>query len=125
MREIVDILSKSRLARMVRDAGSGSQATTGLLRALEDQLEGRETPTRTFWLETLFPSLLDRGVTLVDIARVSTRINIAIVLALVAELPPESRHEGGEWLGAFFSSLQADITRECLAALKAGESPGP
>jgi len=113
MSEVVDILARSRLARVVREAGSGSQATMGLLRALEDQLEGRKTPTRGFWLETLFPSLMDRGVTLVDIARVSTRIHIALVLQIVLELPPEVRRAGGEWLGTFFSGLQADITREC------------
>ncbi|WP_394838279.1 hypothetical protein LVJ94_15345 [Pendulispora rubella] len=113
MSEVVDILSRSRLARVVREAGSGAQATTGLLRALEEQLEGRKTPTRMFWLETLFPSLMERGVTLVDIARVSTRIHIALVLLLVLELPPELRRAGGEWLGNFFSGLQADITREC------------
>ncbi|WP_394848823.1 hypothetical protein LZC95_15380 [Pendulispora brunnea] len=113
MSEVVDILSRSRLARVVREAGSGAQATTGLLRALEEQLEGRKTPTRVFWLETLFPSLMERGVTLVDIARVSTRIHIALVLLLVLELPPELRRAGGEWLGTFFSGLQADITREC------------
>ncbi|WP_394821098.1 hypothetical protein [Pendulispora albinea] len=116
MGEVVEILAKSRLARVVRDVASGSQGTQGLLRAMEDALDGQTTQTRVFWLETLFPSLLERGVTLIDISRVSARIHIAIALILVAQLAPEWRKEGGEWLGVFFSSLQADIVRQCLGA---------
>ncbi len=114
--EVVQILVRSRLGRMVRDPGSAPQGTVGLLRALRDALEGRDTPTRAFWLETLFPSLIERGVTLVDITRVCTRICIAVSLMLVAELPPELRAPGGEWLSAFFGALQGDVTRECLRA---------
>ncbi|HWL87853.1 MAG TPA: hypothetical protein VNO21_18745 [Polyangiaceae bacterium] len=119
MREVVEILAKSRVGRMVREPGSGPQGITGLLRAMHDALEGRETSTRTFWLETLFPSLIERGVPLVDISRVSARIGIAVSLILVSALPPELREGGGEWVGSFFSSLQADITRECQRAAAA------
>jgi hypothetical protein len=119
--ELVDLTVRCVLASVnAKDIeATAQQSARGFVSLFLEHLRGGATPTRDFWLETLFPSLLAQGETVPNLVRTGTMINVAFALQIVPALPAEARAEASAWLARFLGELQADVVRVCMEASRA------
>lgn len=94
------------------------QMIDGFLAMLTEALDGEAREVRTFFLETLIPSLVGSGTPLDGI--VGGVVELAIIVSIdVAEwLPPEERAEARSWLARFFNEYVAELIRVAQGASK-------
>jgi hypothetical protein len=78
---------------------------------LVEALEGRRPETRTFFLETVIPGLLQSGMELGAVVHTTATWSMLVLDHVTPLLPPEVRGEAARWLAVFLGAWTADIAR--------------
>lgn len=85
------------------------QMIDGLLSLLAEALEGEGSEVRSFYLQTLIPSIVAQGSGLAEIMAGSVRHSMLLVCDAVRHVRDADREAATQWFAKFFGDYLADI----------------
>lgn len=105
-----------RGARVATDDDTASdedlrQMVDGFLGILDEELSGTRSERRTFFVETVIPSLVEKGVDPWGVVAGSTYFSVVVACELVGRVSVEERVAATTRLGNFFAGYVTQLGR--------------